>query len=114
MATISALLCAPQSKRDLEALAALLPSVRIILSHLLQRQTWRGVSRPEAAERARKRINSAVCVKVLELGGLVISHPDINFKAEALCRADGVHPSDLGNDVWLDAVATKLGSWLGL
>lgn len=94
-----ALLCAPQSKKGFRGIGSLITFSENIWSHLLQRQTWRGVSRPEAAEKARICINSAVCKKVLELGGLVIPHPSIYFKAAALYQADGVHLSDLGNDL---------------
>ncbi|XP_053229079.1 uncharacterized protein LOC128406063 [Podarcis raffonei] len=101
-------------QRDLGELVTLIPTVKIFWSQLLQRSNWQGISQPKAAERARKRINSAVSKRVTELGGLVIYHPDITFKALALYRNDGVHLSELGNDVWLDAVIEGLKNGLGL
>ncbi|CAI5782151.1 Hypothetical predicted protein [Podarcis lilfordi] len=99
---------------DLETLRALVPSAKIFWSKLLQRRVWRGSRCPAATERARKRINSAVSKKIFELGGDVISHPEILFQAATLFRADGVHLSASGNEAWLGAVVAKLRSWLGL
>ncbi|XP_077784458.1 uncharacterized protein LOC144327838 [Podarcis muralis] len=99
---------------DLEVLRSLVPSAKIFWSKLLQRRIWKGSRCPSATDRARKRVNSAVAKKVLELGGDVISHPGIQFQAESFYREDGVHLSALGNEAWLGAVVAKLKSWLGL
>ncbi|XP_077785370.1 uncharacterized protein LOC144327839 [Podarcis muralis] len=99
---------------DLEVLRAWMPTAKIFWSKLLRRRIWRGSRCPAATERARKRINSAVARKMSELGGDVISHPMIHFQAASLFRADGVHLSASGNEVWLGAVVAKLRAWLGL
>ncbi|XP_077783910.1 uncharacterized protein LOC144327557 [Podarcis muralis] len=99
---------------DLETLRAMVPTVKLFWSKLLQRRAWTGSRSPAAIERARKRINAAVSRKIVELGGEVIFHPDITFQAAALFRADGVHLSASGNEVWISAVVAKLRSWLGL
>lgn len=99
---------------DLEVLQAMVPAAKIFWSKLLQRRVWGGSQCPDATERVRKRINSAVSKKVLELGGDVIAHPEIHFKAAPLFRPDGVHLSASGNEAWLGAVVAKLRVWLGL
>lgn len=99
---------------DLRDLAALVPSTTLIWSQLLKRRIWRGSPCPAATERVRKRINSAASKLVVGLGGFVIPHPLISFKASELFRDDGVHLSPLGNDVWLDAVVSKLRVWFSL
>lgn len=100
--------------QDLRELAAMVPASKIIWSLLLQRRIWRGSPCPAATERVRKRINSAVGKLVVGLGGFVIPHPLITFKAAEYFRADGVHLSSVGNDVWLDSVVSKLRVWLNL
>ncbi|XP_077775832.1 uncharacterized protein LOC144325689 [Podarcis muralis] len=99
---------------DLEALRAMVPTAKLFWSKLLQRRVWLGSRCPAATERARKRINAAVSKRIVELGGEVIFHQEISYPAAALFRADGVHLSASGNEVWLGAVVAKLRSWLGL
>ncbi|XP_077789743.1 uncharacterized protein LOC144328787 [Podarcis muralis] len=99
---------------DLETLRAMVPTAKIFWSKLLQRRVWLGSRCPVATERARKRINAAVSKRIVELGGEVIFHHEISYPAAALFRADGVHLSASGNEVWLGAVVAKLRSWLGL
>ncbi|XP_077783184.1 uncharacterized protein LOC144327470 [Podarcis muralis] len=93
---------------DVRDLAAMVPSTKIIWSKLLQRRKWRGSPSVEATERSRKRINDAVSKLVADLGGFVIPHPLIRFKATELFMMDGVHLSSVGNDVWLRSVVDKL------
>ncbi|XP_077785642.1 uncharacterized protein LOC144327882 [Podarcis muralis] len=100
--------------QDLGELAALVPSTKLIWSQLLQRRIWRGSPCPAATERVRKRINSAASKLVVNLGGSVIPHPLISFKATEFYRDDGVHLSPVGNDVWLDAMVSRLRVWLNL
>ncbi|XP_060135029.1 uncharacterized protein LOC132592660 [Zootoca vivipara] len=99
---------------DLTHLRTLMPGVTVIWSQLLQRIEWKGSLCPAATEKARKRVNNAISKLVLELGGSVISHPDITFKATSLFRPDGVHLSPVGNDTWLRDVSEGLKRWLGL
>ncbi|XP_077782887.1 uncharacterized protein LOC144327422 [Podarcis muralis] len=100
--------------QDLGELAARVPSTKLIWSQLLQRRIWRGSPCPAATERVRKRINSAASKLVVNLGGSVVPHPLISFKATGFYRDDGVHLSPAGNDVWLDAVVSGLRVWLNL
>ncbi|XP_077789766.1 uncharacterized protein LOC144328799 [Podarcis muralis] len=99
---------------DLGTLRAMVPSAKLFWSKLLQRRVWQGSRCPVATERARKRINSAVSRKVVELGGDVIFHPQIAAREPSFFRDDGVHLSASGNEVWIGAVVAKLRSWLGL
>ncbi|XP_077789928.1 uncharacterized protein LOC144328842 [Podarcis muralis] len=99
---------------DLDVLRAMVPTAKIFWSKFLQRRVWRGSRCPDATEKARKRINSAVSKKIFELGGDVIAHPEIRFQVASLFRDDGVHLSASGNKVWLGAVVAKLRAWLGL
>ncbi|XP_077788332.1 uncharacterized protein LOC144328495 [Podarcis muralis] len=99
---------------DLRDVAAMVPPTKIIWSKLLQRRKWRGSPCVEATERSRKRINAAVSKLVADLGGFVISHPLIRFKATELFMTDGVHLSSVGNDVWLSSVVDKLRECLRL
>ncbi|XP_033014855.1 uncharacterized protein LOC117052188 [Lacerta agilis] len=100
--------------KDLEELVSTLPTTKVFWSHFLQRRVWRDSHRPAATESARKRVTAAAAHKVLSLGGAVIAHPEITFKAITLFRPDGVHLSPLGCDTWLQAVASNLKDGLGL
>ncbi|XP_077786991.1 uncharacterized protein LOC144328093 [Podarcis muralis] len=99
---------------DLEELQALVPTAKLFWSRWLQRRAWRGSHCPAATERARRRINSAVSLRILEMGGDVIFHPEISSQEPSFFRVDGVHLSASGNEAWIGAVVSKLRSWLGL
>ncbi|XP_077779613.1 uncharacterized protein LOC144326732 [Podarcis muralis] len=99
-------------KRDLNALAALCPRTTVFWSSLLKRIEWRGAQSCLAIERTRKLVNRAVARWVRFMFGRVIRHDRIRIGDQALYRNDGVHLSDLGNDIWLASVSKSIWDWL--
>ena len=61
--------------------------------------------------RARKRINSSIGAFVLQLGGYHIQYPDIVLDVQFLKR-DGVHLTDLGNEIILNTLQGVLESFV--
>jgi hypothetical protein len=79
-----------------------LPSVTVIWSDMMSRLQWRGANDVKGVDKSRKRVNLAASQKVLSVGGRVIHHTDIDYTTPDLYRDDGVHLSDIGNDILLN------------
>lgn len=79
------------------------PHAHIIWSLILPRLRWRYTENLMAMEKARKRINVFITNKVCEVGGSVVQCPDISDHPQFFQR-DGVHLSDLGNQIFLNTV----------
>ena len=61
--------------------------------------------------RARKRINSSIGAFVLQLRGNYVQYPDIALDVQFLKR-DGVHLTDLGNEIFLNTLQGALESFM--
>ncbi|XP_061440306.1 uncharacterized protein LOC133364152 isoform X2 [Rhineura floridana] len=90
-----------QACKDMQAIRQHWPWVRLLWSDLLPRRVWRDVWDPVGIDRARKKVNRQIRLALLGHGGLVIPHPQIQPQKGELYRADGVHLSDAGNDLFL-------------
>ncbi|XP_034965332.2 uncharacterized protein LOC118082278 isoform X2 [Zootoca vivipara] len=99
---------------DFDGLLATFPNLTIFWSSLLERRVWRDCFSPAAINKARKFLDIAVARKVLALNGHYIPHPAITFSDVSLYRADGVHLSDDGNDIWLSDILGAIRNWLRL
>jgi lysophospholipase L1-like esterase len=99
-------------KKIVKWIAQRLPSVTIIWSHMLSRVIWRGANRIQSVEKARKRVNAAVGQIVIAAGGKVLHNPDIDFTTPGLYRTDGVHLSDIGNDIFLNDLQGGLETFI--
>ncbi|XP_053258198.1 uncharacterized protein LOC128420587 isoform X2 [Podarcis raffonei] len=98
--------------KDFDKLAALFPGLTLIWSEMLVRRHWQDFSRPRGINKTRRTINRRVAEKAQLLNGRVIRHPNITYKQEDLFHNDGVHLSDLGNDVWLADLIKGIKDWL--
>ncbi|CAG2241963.1 unnamed protein product [Mytilus edulis] len=102
-----------QIRLDIMRLHVLLPNLSLVWSEILPRRYWHLAENQVAINSTRKRVNAAVC-KIFkeELNhGLVICHPNIKAQERDLFRHDGVHLSDVGNDVFLNNVQGALESF---
>ncbi|XP_077207055.1 thioredoxin domain-containing protein 6 [Paroedura picta] len=97
---------------DLLVLHQRLPRTVVFWSELLSRRSWRSEKGPAVINRAKTKVNRAVYRVIVNFGGRVIWHPDIDSQIEALYRHDGVHLSDWGMDLWLHDVRWALFVWL--
>ncbi|XP_077192432.1 uncharacterized protein LOC143836818 [Paroedura picta] len=97
---------------DLLVLRHRLPSTAVFWSELLSRRTWRSEKSPAIINRAKTKINRSVSRVIVNLGGQVIWHPDIDSQIDALYRPDGVHLSHWGMDLWLHSIRGALSDWL--
>jgi hypothetical protein len=100
-----------QMKTDLKHLGHLLPTTVFIWSDLLPRLYWHGARSHKGIDSIRKRVNRSGKGLVLGMGGRVINHPDI-VEEVGLFRGDGVHLSDIGNDILLNDLQGALESFI--
>ncbi|XP_046337630.2 uncharacterized protein LOC124119225 [Haliotis rufescens] len=100
--------------RDLTKIHHMMPFTQVIWSDVLQRVTWRGIPDGRVMERKRKRFNRFGRKGVLDLGGRVLEHNEINIADRGLFRQDGVHLSDIGNDIFVDSLQEGLELFAGL
>ncbi|XP_052711627.1 uncharacterized protein LOC128185949 isoform X3 [Crassostrea angulata] len=96
-------------KLTLSQIADLLPNTLIVWSHILPRSNWRQSLSTIEGENSRRRINSAIATFVLKkLNGASIKYPDIQITQKRLCRLDGVHLSDLGNNIYINSLKNAI------
>lgn len=97
-----------QCLRELDALMVDLklyyPKARIVWSQLLPRKHWRFSDNIAAMEKARKRLNRYGAMAAIKSGGFYILHPELcaHPMNDEMYGVDGVHLSDLGNDIFLN------------
>jgi lysophospholipase L1-like esterase len=80
----------------------LFPDVRLVWSSLLPRFNWRYSNNIQAMESARTRINREAIKFITSRGGAFIKHPQLEAKPVHLYHSDGVHLSQLGNEIFLN------------
>ena len=90
-----------QAKADFERIWELWPSTWIVWSDMLPRRTWREGWFPQGLNRAVKKVNREIRLALMYRRGWVINHPEIFIHRADLYRPDGVHLSDVGNDIFL-------------
>lgn len=96
-------------KLTLSQIADLLPNTLIVWSHILPRSNWRQSLSTIEGENSRRRINSAIATFVLKkLNGTSIKHTDIQITQKRLFRLDGVHLSDLGNNIYINSLKNAI------
>ncbi|XP_034330884.2 uncharacterized protein [Magallana gigas] len=96
-------------KLTLSKIADLLPNTVIVWSHILPRSNWRQSLSTIEGENSRRRINSAIATFVLKkLNGASIKYPDIQITQKRLFRLDGVHLSDLGNNIYINSLKNAI------
>ncbi|XP_067648936.1 uncharacterized protein [Haliotis asinina] len=99
--------------QDLLKLKSLLPSETLVVwSDILQRRTWWGATDDRAMERKRRRFNRFGGKGVADGGGCHIKHDEISIEDQNLFRDDGVHLSDIGNDIFLNSLQGGLEAFI--
>ena len=103
-------------RRDIRAIHNLFPYAKIVVSAMLQRRTWSwgiGGSYTESAiENKRKTLNRFLRRLSISVGGTFIPHEDITSDTTGLYYSDGVHLSDIGNDLLLMCFRYALETWV--
>lgn len=94
-------------KNEREWLQKKLPNTVVIWSQVLSRCSWRYSPNKLAMEKCRLRINSSVASFVLKRGGCYIRYPDIK-PTQSSMLPDGVHLTDVGNNIYLNTLAGAL------
>ncbi|XP_070594693.1 transcription cofactor vestigial-like protein 4 isoform X5 [Erythrolamprus reginae] len=97
-----------QVREDLHALRMAWPATQVVWSEILQRIVWKDAISPRAIHKTRRRVNRAVGKLVRELGGVVVSHPNITVGEPSLFHADGAHLSEHGNAIFLQDLHRSL------
>ena len=95
---------------DILCLRTLYPDLKLNWSMIPQSRYWHNANNQVAIETYRKRVNQAI--KNIFLNeiqkGCIIRHPNITVKEKSLLRYDGVHLSDVGNDIYLNNIQGAL------
>ncbi|KAJ8304303.1 LOW QUALITY PROTEIN: hypothetical protein KUTeg_017886 [Tegillarca granosa] len=65
-----------------------------------------------AIDNVRKRTNREISSYILELGGRVITQSDLSDMETGCYRFDGINLSNIGNDIYINAVQGALESFL--
>ncbi|XP_028571715.2 uncharacterized protein LOC114589502 [Podarcis muralis] len=102
----------PCCKGRYRKLACLVSNKAIGWSNLLPRLHWRGASNPSHINYAVGKINRAMRNTMWLIGGFSIPHPTIRADKAGLFRADGVHLTPLGSDLWLHDLRQVLKDWV--
>ena len=98
-------------KNCINTLSQKIPQTKIVWSQILPRLKWRYSDNMKAMEAARVRINSTIATFVIKNGGHYIKYPDI-LPSELFIQPDGVHLSDLGNNIFLNTLQGALESFV--
>ena len=88
------------------------PEACILWTDVLQRLEWHSVMGNVSVEKKRRRVNRFGRQVIRGMPrGEVLQH-DIDYNTPGFFRPDGVHLSDVGLDMYLDALMDKLSSLL--
>lgn len=96
-------------KLTVSKITRLLPKTIIVWSHILPRRNWSLCLSNKDGENWRTRINSALATFVVKnVCGASIKYPDILSTQGTLFRKDGIHLSDLGNEIFVTSLKNAL------
>ena len=96
-------------RQDIISLFETFPDTTLILSALLPRIVWDKTCTPVVKlEKTRKQLNRFLRRLVVHDGGIFVNHEDITVDTPGLFFRDGVHLSDVGNDLFLLNVTDAL------
>jgi hypothetical protein len=97
-----------QIKDSLGQLMALLTSTKFIWSQILPRFSWRYSQNSRALNRAAARINNYAACICIQVGGGVYKYPALAWNEPMMFCEDGVHLSDIGNELLLFRIQAYL------
>ncbi|OCT88145.1 hypothetical protein XELAEV_18016778mg [Xenopus laevis] len=89
-----------QMKKDLAVLHFNLPQAIIIWSEMVSRLPWLQQPNLKALERCKKKLNFRICKFMKSLNLLTYRHEELELGGDGLRRRDGIHLSDIGNDIF--------------
>ena len=89
----------------------LLPNTRVVWSCILPRRGYR-YSLLKISEKCRNRINRFMIEFATQHGGKAIKYPDFQDRYPGLFRKDEVHLSNIGNDLFLNALQGAFDTFL--
>lgn len=97
-----------QIKSSLCKVSELLPKAKLIWSQILPRLVWRNGQNIKSLNRAAVRINNFAGWLCLKSGGGYIKYPEITWNEKGLFNMDGVHLSNMGNELFLYRIQSFL------
>lgn len=103
-----------QAWQDLQRIMQAWPGIHILWSAIVPWWVWRGVADPKAMDRALKKANREIRKSLREGMDGFIPHPGLQADLPDLYRQDGVHLSDLGNNIFLQDLQQGLWEILDL
>ena len=90
-----------QIKETLVRLSAKFENTKLVWSQILPRFKWRSETDPKQLNNVRVRINRAVANHLIANKGAYVKYPELSIENEGFFKDDGVHLTDLGNDLLL-------------
>ncbi|KAM3926882.1 uncharacterized protein RB166_009719 [Leptodactylus fuscus] len=91
-------------RSDFERLPGFFSESVLVWSEIIPRVHWHGSRDAESAERCRRSVNSRMARFVRSRGGVVVRHRQLEGDNSRLLREDGVHPNDIGLDIFLSGL----------
>ncbi|XP_072309580.1 uncharacterized protein [Eucyclogobius newberryi] len=99
-------------RRDLASIRSIFPRCLLVWSHILPRRAWRHSNDSHEVDLVRTTVNRRIHSVLTELGGVSLAHDNIRCGANTgLYRADGVHLSPKGIDVFNLNLQDLLEKW---
>ena len=96
------------AQSQLQYVATLFPTTKIIWSQILPRSNWRYSENRKAMDRVRIRLNNAAATEAVRLGGGYVRYPELKLSCSQLWAKDGTHISPLGKEVFLNTLQGAL------
>ena len=94
--------------KTVHLIGTMLPNTKLGWSCILPRTCWRFSKNPKSQNIAAKRINNFMSHLFDIIGGFYIKYQELSWDCTSLFRKDGVHLSELGNDIFLYRLQSKL------
>ena len=91
-------------KTTIEKIKQLMPSVTVVWSQMLPRKSWWYSEDVVAMNKCVRRI----AAYIVREGGCYIKYPDLKIEDELLFEKDGVHLSEVGNDILLNTISATV------
>lgn len=102
-------------KCDFLALRVAFPGMIIVWSDIVARTSWRMARSVPRINKARIKVNKAIGKFVVNNGGLVVRHTELEVNVGMYLRGDGVHLTAVGIDLWAlglqDGIERALRVW---
>ncbi|XP_056021292.1 uncharacterized protein LOC125652581 [Ostrea edulis] len=99
-------------KGTIDKIWKLLPNTKLVWSQILPRKNWYSSDSIEKMNNSAKRINSSVAAYIVRNGGCYIKYLDIKLVNTNLFEADGVHISNIGNEIFLNNISAGLEQFI--